>query len=111
MHADALAFQNRERLAAEIEDDVAHVVVGARSGQPVVALHRRLGRLAERIEIDRRLGRRPRRARPAAGAAMRVGEEARYLGVERLARAVVRRGSSKTCWAGISLQPYCCSSE
>ncbi len=52
--ADALAFENRERVAVKVQNDMTNVTVRTFSGQPVIALNRRLGRFADRVEIDRR---------------------------------------------------------
>ena len=64
--ADALAFQHRKRLVAEIQDDVAHVGIGVGMGEAEIAGHRRLRGLAAVVEIDRRLAGGMRRHRLAA---------------------------------------------
>jgi hypothetical protein len=55
--ADALAFEDGKRLLAEIQDDMAHVGVGRRVGEPEIAGHRGQCGLAAVIKIDRRLAR------------------------------------------------------
>ena len=64
--ADALAFQHRERLVAEIQNDVTHVVVGVVVGEPEIAGDGRFRRPRPIIQIDRRLRGGMRRHRPAA---------------------------------------------
>ena len=83
---EALAFQRRERLAAEVEDDVADVGVGAFRGQAVIALHRRLGGLARRVEIDAGLRGACRRLRFAAGALVRLRQQRGDALIEGLGR-------------------------
>ena len=72
--AEALPLEHRKRLGAEVENDVTHVAVGAVRGQAVISLHGRLGGLRQRVEIDGGLRRRAWRFRPAARAAVRLGQ-------------------------------------
>src|SRR5579863_4396944 len=86
-YANALAFQNRERRLAEVQDDVLDVIVRGRIGEAVRPDHCRDGGAGAAEEVDARLRRRRRRDALAADAGMGARDDLVDLVLERFYRA------------------------